>query len=140
MTETNEASSIGIEVPKKLNRTARKLAAAGESLVQIAPALLQSKASERMLAFARMGMLDKVLGYLVTTDKNVHFVRPGIAWDSVQTVPLDVIDDVEYVDEFHNNTLKIKVGERAEKIIFYDDMDGITFYQYIKNIKSGSGR
>ncbi len=140
MTETNEASSIGIEVPKKLNRTARKLATAGESLVQIAPALLQSKASERMLAFARMGMLDKVLGYLVTTDKNVHFVRPGIAWDSVQTVPLDVIDDVEYVDEFHNNTLKIKVGERAEKIIFYDDMDGITFYQYIKNIKSGSGR
>jgi hypothetical protein len=140
MTETNEASSIGIEVPKKLNRTARKLATAGESLVQIAPALLQSKASERMLAFARMGMLDKVLGYLVTTDKNVHFVRPGIAWDSVQTVPLDVIDDVEYVDEFHNNTLKIKVGERAEKIIFYDDMDGIRFYQYIKNIKSGSGR
>jgi hypothetical protein len=103
--------------------------------VQIAPALLQSKASEKMLAFARMGMLDKVLGYLMTTDRNVHFVRPGIAWDSVQTVPLDVIDDVEYVDEFHSNTLKIKVGERAEKIVFYDDMDGITFYQYIKNKK-----
>jgi hypothetical protein len=140
MTETDEASGIGIEVPKKLNRTARKLAAAGEGLVQIAPALLQSKASEKMLAFARMGMLDKVLGYLVTTDRNVHFVRPGIAWDSVQTVPLDLIDDVEYVNEFHNNTLKIKVGERAEKIVFYDDKDGIRFYQYIKNIKSGSGR
>jgi hypothetical protein len=140
MTETDEASGIGIEVPKKLNRTARKLAAAGESLVQIAPAILHSKASEKMLAIARMGMLDKVLGYLVTTDKNVHFVRPGIAWDSVQTVPLDVIDDVEYEKEFHTNTLKIKVGERAEKIIFYDDMDGIRFYQYIKNIKSGSGR
>ena len=135
MTETNEASGIGIEVPKKLARTARKLAAAGEGLVQIAPALLQSKASEKMLAFARMGMLDKVLGYLMTTDRNVHFVRPGIAWDSVQTVPLDVIDDVEYVDEFHNNTLKIKVGERAEKIVFYDDKDGIAFYQYIKNKK-----
>ena len=86
-----------------------------------------------MLAIARMGMLDKVLGYLVTTDKNVHFVRPGIAWDSVQTVPLDVIDDVEYENEFHNNTLKIKVGEKAEKIIFYDDMDGIKFYRYLKN-------
>jgi hypothetical protein len=135
MTDTKEADGIGIEVPKKLNRTARKLAAAGESLVQIAPAILQSKASEQMLAIARMGMLDKVLGYLVTTDKNVHFVRPGIAWDSVQTVPLDVIDDVEYLDEFHNNTLKIKVGERAEKIIFYDDMDGIKFYQYLKNKK-----
>ena len=133
MTETIEAG--GIEVPKKLARTARKLAAAGESLVQIAPAILHSKASEQMLAIARMGMLDKVLGYLVTTDRNVHFVRPGLAWDSVQTVPLDVIDDVLYENEFHNNTLKIKVGERAEKIIFYDDMDGIKFYQYLKNIK-----
>jgi len=124
-----------IEVPKKLNRTAKKLAAAGERLVQIAPALLHSRASEQMLAIARMGMLDKVLGYLVTTDKNVHFVRPGIAWDSIQTVPLDVIDDVEYVDEFHNNILKIKVGDKAEKITFYDDMDGIQFYQHLKNKK-----
>ena len=131
MTETKEAG--GIEVPKKLNRTAKKLAAAGESLVQIAPAILHSKASQQMLAIARMGMLDKVLGYLVTTDKNVHFVRPGLAWDSVQTVPLDVIDDVEYEKEFHNNTLKIKVGGRAEKIIFYEEMDGIKFYHYIKS-------
>jgi hypothetical protein len=138
MTDTIEVGEI--VVPKKLNRTAKKLAAAGEKLVQIAPAILQSKASEQMLAIARMGMLDKVLGYLVTTDKNVHFVRPGLAWDSVQTVPLDVIDDVLYVDEFHNNTLKIKVGERAESIIFYDDMDGIQFFHYIKQTKSGSGR
>ncbi|MDD4308387.1 MAG: hypothetical protein PHU53_06235 [Thermoplasmata archaeon] len=130
MTEIKELG--GIEVPKKLNRTAKKLAAAGERLVQIAPALLHSRASEQMLAIARMGMLDKVLGYLVTTDKNVHFVRPGIAWDSVQTVPLDVIDDVDYVDEFHNNTLKIKVGDKAEKITFYDDMEGIQFYRYLK--------
>lgn len=131
MNETTEAG--GIEVPGKLKRTARKLAAAGESLVQIAPALLHSRASEQMLAIARVGMLDKVLGYLVTTDKSVHFVRPGIAWDSVQTVPLDLIDDVEYVDEFHNNTLKIRVGETAEKITFYEDQDGIEFYRYIKN-------
>jgi hypothetical protein len=131
---------IEVEVPKKLSRTAKKLAAAGETLVQIAPAILESKASQQMLAIARVGMLDKVLGYLVTTDKSVHFVRPGIAWDSVQTVPLDIIDDVLYVDEFHNSTLKIKVGERAENIIFYEDMDGIKFYNYIKGIKSGSGR
>ena len=127
-------------VPKKLGRIAKKLSAAGEELVLIAPAILHSQASEQMLAIARMGMLDKVLGYLVTTDKNVHFVRPGIAWDSVQTVPLDVIDDVVYENEFHNNTLKIKVGEKAEKIIFYDDMDGIRFFHYIKQIKSASGR
>ncbi len=35
----------------------------------IAPAILHSQASEQMLAIARMGMLDKILGYLVTTDK-----------------------------------------------------------------------
>jgi hypothetical protein len=134
MNQTTEEGCAGaeVEVPKKLNRTAKKLAAAGESLVQIAPALLHSRASEQMLAIARMGMLDKVLGYLVTTDKNVHFVRPGIAWDNVQTVPLDVIDDVEYVNEFHNNTLKIRVGERAEKITFYDDLEGIRFYNFLK--------
>ena len=141
MTEITEINQeCGPTVPKKLNRMVKKLLKAGEEPVLIAPALLHSQATDTMLAIARMGMLDKVLGYLVTTDKNVHFVRPGIAWDSVQTVPLDVIDDVEYEKEFHTNTLKIKVGERAEKIIFYDDMDGIRFYQYIKNIKSGSGR
>jgi hypothetical protein len=86
-----------------------------------------------MLSFARMGAMDKILGYLVTTDKNVHFVKPGLAWDRVQTVPLEKIEDVEYVDEFLSNTLSLKVGGRAEKIIFYDDKDGIQFYQYIKN-------
>jgi hypothetical protein len=121
------------EVPKKLQRTVKKLAAAGEEPILIAPAILKSQASDQMLAIARMGMMDKVLGYLVTTKKSVHFVRPGIAWDRVQTVPLEKIDGVEYVDEFHTNTLKLKVGERAESLIFYDDKDGIKFYQYIKN-------
>lgn len=126
-----------MEIPGKLKRTARKLDAAGESVVQIAPALLHSRASEQMLAIARMGMLEKVLGYLVTTDKSVHFVRPGIAWDSIQTVPLEKIDDVEYVDEFHNNTLKIRVGEKAENITFYEDADGIRFFHYVKKCCGG---
>ena len=121
------------EAPKKLQRALKKLAAAGETVAQIAPALLQSQASSQMLAIARIGAMDKILGYLVTTDKNVHFVRPGLAWDRVQTVPLDKIDDVVYVDEFHNSTLTLKVAGREEKIIFYEDMDGIRFYQYIKN-------
>jgi len=59
-----------------------------------------------------------------------------VAWDNVQTVPLDSIDDVEYVDEFHSNTLKIRVGESSEKIIFYDDTDGIRFFQYLKRVKA----
>jgi hypothetical protein len=131
MTMTKESGSI--QVPKKLKRTMKKLAEAGEELVQIAPAILQSQATDQMMAIARLGMLDKILGYLVTTKTNVHFVRPGLAWDRVQTVPLEKIDGVEYVNEFHNNTLSLKVGERSEKIIFYDDMDGIEFYHFIKN-------
>jgi hypothetical protein len=123
------------QVPKKLKRTMKKLAEAGEELVQIAPAILQSQATDQMMAIARLGMMDKIIGYLVTTKTNVHFVRPGIAWDKVQTVPLELIDGVEYVNEFHNNTLSLKVGERSEKIIFYDDMDGIEFYHFIKNKK-----
>ena len=136
MTEIREIErekDTGPEVPKKLNRMVKKLLKAGEEPVLIAPALLHSQASETMLAIARMGMLDKTLGYLVTTRKSVHFVRPGFAWDSVQTMPLEKIDDVEYVAEFHTNTMKLKFGEKAEKIVFYDDLDGIRFYQYIKN-------
>lgn len=127
------SAETGVEPPKKLRRTLKKLALAGEAVVQIAPAILQSQASSQMMAIARMGMLDKIIGYLVTTDKNVHFVRPGLAWDRVQTVPLEKIDDVEYVDEFHNNTLRLRVAGREEKIIFYEDTDGIKFYQYIKS-------
>jgi|GEM_PF-190485 len=133
--QTGEGQPQAPEVPKKLKRIASKLSAAGEELVLIAPAILHSQASEQMLAIARMGMMDKILGYLVTTDKNVHFVRPGIAWDSVRSVPLDLVTGVEYVDEFHNNTLKLLVGEKAEKIIFYEDLDGIRFYQYIRGLK-----
>jgi len=135
MTESikEQGKAGSLEIPKKLGRTVKRLADQGEDPVLIAPALLRSQATEQMLAIARMGMLDKVLGYLVTTRKRVHFVRPGLAWDRVQSIPLDAIDGVEYVDEFHNNTLKLKVGEKAESIIFYDDMDGIRFYKYIKD-------
>jgi hypothetical protein len=125
-------TASGVEVPKKLRRMVNKLAEASEDPVQIVPAILQSRASSQMQSIARMGMLDKILGYLVTTNKNVHFVRPGLAWDSVQTVALEKIEDVEYVDEFHSNTMSLKVGGAAEKIIFYDDKDGIRFYQYVK--------
>jgi len=128
-----QGSAGSLEIPKKLGRAVKRLAEQGEDPVLIAPALLRSQATEQMLTIARMGMLDRVLGYLVTTRKSVHFVRPGLAWDRVQSIPLDAIDGVEYVDEFHNNTLKLKVGEKAESIIFYDDMDGIRFYKYIKD-------
>ena len=136
--DIKDGASLEAEAPKKLKRTLKKVAEAGETLVQTAPALVQNQASRQMMAFARMGAMDKILGYLVTTDKNVHFVKPGLAWDRVQTVPLEKIEDVEYVDEFLNNTLILKVDGRAEKIIFYDDKDGIRFYQYIKNKRTSS--
>ncbi|MDM7935022.1 MAG: hypothetical protein QUS08_06490 [Methanothrix sp.] len=120
------------EAPQKLQRFIKRLLDQGEEPVQVAPALLQSQATDRMLAIARMGMLDRVLGYLVTTKRSVHFVRPGILWDRVQTVPLEGIDGVEYVDEFHTNTLSLKVGGASERIVFYDERDGIWFYRYVK--------
>ncbi len=120
------------EIPGKLKRTAKKLEADGEEPMLIVPAIVQRYASERMMAMVRMGMLDKIFGYLLVTKKNIHFIRPGLMWDKVQSIPLDQVTDIEYIKEFTTNTLKLNVGEQAENIIFYDDMDGIKFYQYIR--------
>jgi hypothetical protein len=120
------------EIPGKLKRTAKKLEADGEEPMLIVPAIVQRYASEQMMAMVRMGMLDKIFGYLLVTKKNIHFIRPGLMWDKVQSIPLDQVTDIEYIKEFTTNTLKLKVGEQAENIIFYDDVDGIKFYQYIR--------
>lgn len=120
--------------PKKLQRILKRLAARGEEAVLICPALLERHATQRMIAMARIGMGgEKALGWLVATEKNVHFIRPGLLWDKVQSVPLERVTDAEYVDEFRNNALRLKVGEASERIIFYDELDGISFYQYIKH-------
>jgi hypothetical protein len=120
------------EAPKKLKRTLKKLAAEGEDPVIIAAALLQRQASEQMLAMARTGMMDRIFSYIVVTKRNVHYIKPGMMWDRVQSIPLEKIDDVEYVNEFHTNTLKLKIGEASENLIFYEDTDGMKFYRYIK--------
>jgi Bacterial PH domain len=120
------------EIPGKLKRTAKKLEADGEEPMLIVPAIVQRYASEQMMAMVRMGMLDKIFGYLLVTKKNIHFIRPGLMWDKVQSIPLDQVTDIEYIKEFTTNTLKLNVGEQAENIIFYDDVDGIKFYQYIR--------
>jgi len=121
-----------MEPPKRLERILKRLAAEGEAAVIICPALLKRYASERMLAIARMGMLDKAFSYLIVTKKNVHFVRPGMLWDKVETVPLEKISDVVYAQEFLHNTIRLKVNEATENIIFYDESDGINFYRYVK--------
>lgn len=121
-----------MEIPGKLKRTAKKLEAEGEEIILIAPAIVQRYASEQMMAMVRMGMMDRIFGYLLVTRKNIHFIRPGLIWDKVQSIPLDQVNDVEYIKEFTTNTLKLRVGEQAENIIFYDDVDGIGFYQYVR--------
>jgi hypothetical protein len=124
-----------METPKKLRRTLKKLEAEGVEPLLIFPALLERYATQQMLAMTRIGMSDdrKIFSWLVATKKNVYFIRTGIMWDRVQTVPMDKIEDVEYVQEFHNNTLRLKVGGAYENIVFYEDLDGIKFYQFIKN-------
>jgi hypothetical protein len=121
-----------MEAPKKLQRILKKLAAEGEEPIFIFPAILERYATDRMLAMVRMGMMDRIFGYILVTGKSVHFVRPGILWDQARSVPLDKIDDVEYVNEFHTNTLTLRVGEASEKVIFYEDTEGIKFYRYIR--------
>jgi hypothetical protein len=126
-----------MKVPKKLQRSLGKLEAQGEEPVLVFPAMLERYATNQMMAMARIGMGDnqKIFSWLLVTNKNVHFIRTGIIWDRVQTVPLEKIEDVEYVQEFHSNTLRLKVGTAAENIFFYDDTDGIKFYQYVMNLK-----
>jgi hypothetical protein len=124
-----------MEIPKKLQRCIKKIEAEGEEFVFIFPAILERYATEQMLALYRIGMMDdqKIFSWLVVTKKNVYFIRTGIMWDRVQTVPVDKIDDIEYVQEFHANTIRLKVAGAAENIVFYEDFDGIKFYKYIKN-------
>lgn len=123
----------GMEIPKKLRRTVGKMARQGEEPLLIVPALVERLCNQRMLAMARIGMGEaKIFSWLVITEKHLHIVWPGLLWDKVQTVPLEEIKDIEYVKEFHNNSLKLIFEKGAESIIFYDDADGIRFYQFIK--------
>ncbi|MCX8207000.1 MAG: hypothetical protein N3G75_04115 [Methanothrix sp.] len=120
------------EPPRKLRRTLEKLAKEGERVQLVYPALLERHCDRNTLALARLGGNVRISSWVVVTDKNLHFVRAGILWDSVQSIPLERITDIEYVDEFHTNTIKIRVGELSENLVFYDELEGIRFYQYMK--------
>lgn len=130
--QSNSDSSNAVNPPKKIKRALKKLAEEGEEPILIFPGILERYTTDRMRSMVRMGMIDKIFGYLVATKKSVHFIRPGIMWDQVRTVPLEELEGIEYIDEFKYNTLKLKTPIGAENIIFYDDVDGIKFYQYIK--------
>jgi hypothetical protein len=55
-----------------------------------------------------------------------------VLWDSVQSVPLENITGIEYEKEFSDLTIKLKIGEAGERISFYEELEGINFYKFMK--------
>jgi hypothetical protein len=123
-----------MEAPKSLYRFLKKLEEQGENAAIISPAILERYSTDKMRAIVRMGLTDerKIFGYIVATNKSVHYVRPGLLWDNAQTISLDHVTNVKYFNEFLTNTLELEIGKMNEKIIFYDETDGINFYHFIK--------
>lgn len=122
-----------LDAPKRLRRTLEKLAREGDLAVYAFPALLERYCDRQTMAMARLGdTAPRIASWVVLTGKSVHFVRAGMFWDSVQSIPLEKVTALEYVDEYHTNTIKIRVGDLSENIIFYEDVDGIKFYQHLR--------
>ena len=123
------------EHPKKLLKTLRKLEEGGEIPVMVVPAIPGSYRDEKSMALARIGMADEkdTSSWLVLTEKSLIFVKAGLLRKRVQSFPLESISGVEYVDEFHTNTLKVRIGKKAENIAFYDEHQGIEFYKCIRH-------
>ncbi len=121
------------EHPKKLLKTLRKLEEGGEVPVMVVPAIPGSYRDEKSMALARIGMADKedTSSWLVLTEKSLIFVKTRLLRNRVQSFPLESISSVEYVNEFHTNTLKVRIGEKAENVLFYDEHHGIEFYKCI---------
>jgi hypothetical protein len=120
-------------MPKRVQKVLDRLSKEGEEPVHAFPGIPQSYRDESQMAFARIGVVEKANTWIIVTRKRMLFVRVGLVKNYERSIPLDSITDIEYVDEYHNNTLKIKVGERAEQIIFFEDADGIKLYRYVKN-------
>lgn len=124
------------EYPKKLRKTLKRFVQEeGATVNLVLPALPRRHMDERSLAMIRLGMFDesKISSWLVTTDEDLIFIKIGFIKNRVERFPLDNISDVEYVREFQDNTLKIIIGDAAEVVRFYDERDGIVFYQFMKN-------
>jgi len=122
------------EYPKRLLKALERLEKEGEKVVYVFSAMPRRYMDERSAAMARVGALDekKMSSWVVVTEENLVFIRTGLVRNRVDKFPLDKIEDVEYVDEFQDNTLKIRVSGGAENVRFYDDVDGIRFYQHMK--------
>jgi hypothetical protein len=133
MTEM-EASAENL--PKKIRKTLEDLKKAGEPPVMVFPAVPKRYQDEKAMAFARIGAFDelKISSWIVVTDKNLIFVRSGLLRNRRDRFPLSGITGIEYVKEFQDNTLKIRIGEAAEDVRFYHEVDGVQFFKYMLDV------
>lgn len=125
--------------PKKLQKTLDRLRVEGDEALFAFSAVPRRYQSEQSVAMARIGVLDekRINTWLVVTQDNLIFIRGGLLRNKVDKFPMGNIDDVEYVKEFQDNTIKIKIKDAAENVRFYDELDGIQFYKYIKEYIKG---
>ncbi len=125
--------------PKRLQKTLDRLSGEGDEPLFTFPAVPRRYQNEQSVAMARIGALNekRVNTWLVVTQDNLIFIRGGLLRNKVDKFPLGNIDDVEYVKEFQDNTVKIKIKDAAENVRFYDELDGIQFYKHIKEYIKG---
>ena len=134
-----EAASAPESLPKKIRKALEDLERAGETPVMALPAVPRRYQDEKAMAFARIGAFDeaKISSWIVVTDKNLIFVRSGLLRNRMDRFPLSGITGIEYVKEFQDNTIKIRIGEAAEDVRFYHEIDGVRFYRHVKAVLEG---
>jgi len=123
-------------LPKRILKALEKLEQAGEVPVLVFPAVPQKYQDEKAKAFARIGAFDesKISSWIVATEREVVFIRSGLLRNRIDRFPLSDVTGIEYVKEFQDNTLKIRIGGAAEDVRFYHETDGIQFYQHVKDV------
>ncbi len=122
--------------PKKIRKALVSLEQAGEPPIMALPAVPRRYQDEKAMAFARIGAFDeaKISSWIVVTEKNLIFVRSGLLRNRMDRFPLEGITGIEYVKEFQDNTLKIRIGKAAEDVRFYHEVDGVRFFKYMLDI------
>ncbi len=134
-----EAASAPESLPKKIRKALEDLERAGETPVMALPAVPRRYQDEKAMAFARIGAFDeaKISSWIAVTDKEVVFVRSGLLRNRMDRFPLSGVTGIEYVKEFQDNTIKIRIGEAAEDVRFYHEIDGVRFYRHVKAVLEG---
>ena len=121
-------------LPKRISKELKKLERAGEVPIMAFPAVPRRYQDEKAMAFARIGAFEeaKISSWIVVTDGEVVFIRAGLVRNRVDRFPLSGVTGIEYVKEFQDNTLKIRIGDASEAVRFYHEIDGVRFYRHLK--------